>query len=200
VGFTNGWQAATVMATQAQTVHAKRLGQGSGVRLTLRAHAPDGTSRPAYMQLDGEPWKQMIPGGEEAPPVVVEVYHAGRAKVLINTADPKQRVKKMADVMPEGMDKKQYLKGQKPGDSNGGGIELQPAAAGGAVAAAAAAAPAAELAAAVGAPAEEAGKAADAAAKGAAPAAAGKPQKAPKAPKKQKQKQQQGAVPAPAPA
>jgi hypothetical protein len=117
------------MATQARTVHAKRLGQGSGVRLTLRAHAPDGTSRPAYMQLDGEPWRQSIPGGDEAPPVVVEVYHAGRAKVLINTADPKQRVKKMADVMPEGMDRKKYLREQKQGgDSNGGGgggLEMQ---------------------------------------------------------------------------
>jgi hypothetical protein len=65
------------MATKARTLHAKRLAQGQGIRLTLKGDARDGASQTAYMQLDGEPWQQLLPSGAEAPPVVVEVYHAG---------------------------------------------------------------------------------------------------------------------------
>ncbi|KAI8473588.1 MAG: diacylglycerol kinase accessory domain-containing protein [Monoraphidium minutum] len=103
VGFTHGWQAMAVMITQARATHAKRLGQASGIRLTLRGGPPGGPPRPVYMQLDGEPWCQAVPAGSAEAPVVVEVSLAGRARVLTNVEGGRPALRtKVADVLPPG--------------------------------------------------------------------------------------------------
>ena len=71
VAFKSGYHAGVVMAGG---MHAVRLAQAAGVRMRVRgteaaggAKAPSGGGMgTAYIQLDGEPWKQSVPG-QSAP-------------------------------------------------------------------------------------------------------------------------------------
>lgn len=53
--------------------HGVRIAQCRGVRLEVRSaqRAVDGEPGIAYMQLDGEPWKQPIPSKKDDPPLLV---------------------------------------------------------------------------------------------------------------------------------
>lgn len=58
VAFKSGYHAGVVMAGG---MHAVRLAQAAGVRMHVRGSEEEGI---AYMQLDGEPWKQSVPGSK----------------------------------------------------------------------------------------------------------------------------------------
>lgn len=53
--------------------HGVRIAQCRGARLEIRTTEPstDGEPGVAYMQLDGEPWKQRIPSRKGDPPLQV---------------------------------------------------------------------------------------------------------------------------------
>ncbi|CAL5219909.1 g1838 [Coccomyxa viridis] len=84
VGLRNGWQTALVMSGISTKVHAKRLAQATEVVLELRASGltKEDTSM-THMQLDGEPWPQIIPAGDKTP-LMVHIKHVGTAGMLLN--------------------------------------------------------------------------------------------------------------------
>lgn len=76
VGFHSGYHAMAIMATGAKLANGKRLAQVAGIRLALRDSVvrPDGEPGQVFMQLDGEPWVQKVPGGNAADHVVVSAW------------------------------------------------------------------------------------------------------------------------------
>ena len=54
-------------------VHGLRLAQASEMQLELKADGapPKGGAATTHMQLDGEPWVQELPYGEDATPMQV---------------------------------------------------------------------------------------------------------------------------------
>lgn len=85
LGFKDGYRTAVMMGTHAKVQHAKRLAQAWGVRLLLRGGSPvTGENSLIHMQIDGEPWPQMIPCGASEAPVVLEVTHEGTSRLLRN--------------------------------------------------------------------------------------------------------------------
>lgn len=86
VAFHSGWTTGCVMSG---LVHAERLTQAPAVRLEIHGSGRPGKKRSkAYLQLDGEPWRQAIPAGDGAPPFVLEMTHAGKSHVLRNSPAP----------------------------------------------------------------------------------------------------------------
>lgn len=73
VGLKNLWHMSLVMAGLA---HGVRIAQCRGARLEIRTTEPaaDGEPGAAYMQLDGEPWKQQIPSRQGDPPLLVSLH------------------------------------------------------------------------------------------------------------------------------
>lgn len=84
VGLTNGWHTGLVMATKGGLFHALRICQASGIKIELKAKhcRPDGSPSHAYMQIDGEPWKQNVPSSRDERPVVLEIKKEGHSRVL----------------------------------------------------------------------------------------------------------------------
>jgi hypothetical protein len=72
VGLKSGYHAGVVMAG---AMHAVRLAQAAGVRIRARGAGKakkDGFAR-AYLQLDGEPWKQDVPPEDSPKEEALEV-------------------------------------------------------------------------------------------------------------------------------
>ncbi|CAK0764782.1 hypothetical protein CVIRNUC_003193 [Coccomyxa viridis] len=84
VGLRNGYQTALVMSGISTKIHAKRLAQATEVVLELKAAGmtKEDTSM-THMQLDGEPWPQIIPAGDKTP-LMVHIKHIGTAGMLFN--------------------------------------------------------------------------------------------------------------------
>eukprot|EP00884_Botryococcus_braunii_P016317 jgi/Botrbrau1/3369/Bobra.0337s0010.1 len=84
VGLKSGWHSAVVMAGVFPRIHAKRLAQARDLRILLRATGPTTDDHGVtYMQIDGEPWKQRVPG-PKSQPLVVTVRHHGSSQMLFN--------------------------------------------------------------------------------------------------------------------
>ncbi|KAK9840512.1 hypothetical protein WJX84_002557 [Apatococcus fuscideae] len=84
VGLRSGWQMALVMGGNLLGNHGRRLAQAREVMLDL--HAPDATdSREgvAFMQVDGEPWKQQLPSGSQGS-MQVHIQPKGHSLMLFN--------------------------------------------------------------------------------------------------------------------
>jgi hypothetical protein len=61
VGFKDAYSAGAVMSGMG---HAVRLGQASGARVHVCSEKAAAKGKDTvYMQLDGEPWKQLVPSG-----------------------------------------------------------------------------------------------------------------------------------------
>ena len=60
-------------------VHGLRLAQASEMQLELKSHghAPQGGPAVTHMQLDGEPWVQEVPHGDDAVPMKVGLSDFG---------------------------------------------------------------------------------------------------------------------------
>ncbi|KAG1663214.1 hypothetical protein FOA52_011307 [Chlamydomonas sp. UWO 241] len=88
VGLANGYHTGCVMATKGDLVHAVRVCQASALRLHVKAKyvRGDGRRSHAYLQVDGEPWKQRVPSANDDDPLVIEVAYAGQSVVLSNDA------------------------------------------------------------------------------------------------------------------
>ena len=82
VGLHDGWHTALMMG---KVSNATRLAQACGVRLDLRR----ALSNAAFMQLDGEPWKQPLMDSRE--PTVVEITR-NRNKALLLVGPRKTRL------------------------------------------------------------------------------------------------------------
>ena len=102
VGLTNGWHTGLVMATKGGLFHAMRICQATGVRLELKAKhvRPDGAPSHAYMQIDGEPWRQDVPSVRDERAVVVEIKQEGRSKVLRYEGEKKSQTSSPSPVSP----------------------------------------------------------------------------------------------------
>lgn len=68
----NGWHTGAVMA---ELVHGVRLAQGSVARIRVKAVKSYVKEEPStvHMQLDGEPWAQLIPNKPDEEPVEVKL-------------------------------------------------------------------------------------------------------------------------------
>ncbi|KAF5833126.1 ATP-NAD kinase-like domain-containing protein [Dunaliella salina] len=89
VGLTNGYHTGMVMATSGHMVHARRICQAAGVRISMRAShtkAGGGYSH-CFLQVDGEPWRQSVPNLEADEPLTVEVNHLGTSQLYHNYHD-----------------------------------------------------------------------------------------------------------------
>ena len=82
VGLKDGWHTALMMGKMS---HASRLAQACGVRLELRR----AVSSAAFMQLDGEPWKQPLRDSRET--TVVEISR-NRNKALLLVGPQKTKL------------------------------------------------------------------------------------------------------------
>lgn len=65
VGLRSGWHTALVMGKFNRRIHATRLAQTR--RVVLTASAAGAQDAQTYMQMDGEPWPQMVPGRGKEP-------------------------------------------------------------------------------------------------------------------------------------
>lgn len=63
VGLRGGLHSAAVMASRGKLAHGRRLAQASAVRIELGCPTEEGTSK-AYLQVDGEPWRQKLAAGQ----------------------------------------------------------------------------------------------------------------------------------------
>ncbi|KAK9860340.1 hypothetical protein WJX84_003520 [Apatococcus fuscideae] len=84
VGLRSGWQMALVMGGNLLGNHGRRLAQAREVILDL--HAPDATASNegvAFMQIDGEPWKQRLPAGSKSS-MKVHIQPQGQSLMLFN--------------------------------------------------------------------------------------------------------------------
>ncbi|KAG6657901.1 hypothetical protein CIPAW_04G122200 [Carya illinoinensis] len=73
VGFRDAWHGLVLLAPKG---HGTRLAQAHRIRFEFHKGAIDHT----YMRIDGEPWKQPIPGDDDT--VVVEISHLGQVNML----------------------------------------------------------------------------------------------------------------------
>ncbi|RLN24278.1 uncharacterized protein C2845_PM07G25120 [Panicum miliaceum] len=73
LGFKDVWHGLVLLSPKG---HGTRLAQAHRVRFEFLRGATDH----AYMQMDGEPWKQPLPTDDGT--VVVEISHAGQVKML----------------------------------------------------------------------------------------------------------------------
>lgn len=73
MGLQSGYHTAVVMGGLYYKVHGLRLAQANEMQLTLKSvgGAPKGGAAVTHMQLDGEPWVQEVPHGEDAIPMKV---------------------------------------------------------------------------------------------------------------------------------
>jgi len=98
VGLTNGYHTGMVMATSGHMVHARRICQAAGVRISMRAShtRADGGHSHCFLQVDGEPWRQSVPNLAADEPLTVEVKHLGTSQLYHNyhdlePSDPKKQ-------------------------------------------------------------------------------------------------------------
>lgn len=100
VGFRDGWHTALVMGQLSAKVHAERIAQLAELEITLhptgRAAVKDEEGQ-TFMQLDGEPWPQLIPPAK-AEPLRVRISRAGTSSMLMNASDAQgpPKIKKLA--------------------------------------------------------------------------------------------------------
>lgn len=97
VGLKNGWHTALVMGElNSKSVHAKRLGQCYSLQMKLKVphRNPQRVKAiPLYMQVDGEPWEQMVPTfdpfktgqDEDLPHLSVALHYGGTSRMLANS-------------------------------------------------------------------------------------------------------------------
>ena len=86
LGLKDGWHTAMVMGeVNPSSIHAKRLAQGNAIELTIRVASKNSKNQQVYMQMDGEPWKQKVPGGhQEDSFVTMTIEHGGKSAILVN--------------------------------------------------------------------------------------------------------------------
>ncbi|XP_050205537.1 diacylglycerol kinase 5-like [Mercurialis annua] len=73
VGFRDAWHGLVLLAPNG---HGTRLAQAHRIRFEFHKGAADHT----FMRIDGEPWKQPLPGDDDT--VVVEISHLGQVNML----------------------------------------------------------------------------------------------------------------------
>ncbi|KAI4334035.1 hypothetical protein L6164_018775 [Bauhinia variegata] len=73
VGFRDAWHGLVLLAPKG---HGTRLAQAHRIRFEFHKGATDHT----FMRIDGEPWKQPLPGDDDT--VVVEISHLGQVNML----------------------------------------------------------------------------------------------------------------------
>lgn len=79
VGLRNGWHTALVMA---KVSSATRIAQGYAVKLELRGEH----SNSAYLQLDGEPWQQVLDPDSRSP-TIVEITRKPIPSIMLKPAE-----------------------------------------------------------------------------------------------------------------
>lgn len=90
IGFKDGWHTAMVMGeVHSSSIHAKRLAQCNAIELKIRTTGRNKKKQQVYMQLDGEPWKQRVPGcpgddDEQGSFVTLSIKHGGTSATLSN--------------------------------------------------------------------------------------------------------------------
>ncbi|KAK1435661.1 hypothetical protein QVD17_01427 [Tagetes erecta] len=83
VGFRNAWHGAVLYAPSG---HGTRLAQARGIRFEFHKVTTDHT----FMRMDGEPWKQPLPKGNDI--VVIEISCFGQVKMLATGNHPSKSV------------------------------------------------------------------------------------------------------------
>lgn len=88
LGFKDAWHTSMVMGElNSSSIHAKRLAQCSAIELTIQApESRKDDTLYAYMQIDGEPWKQRVPvcHGDKDEVFKISVQHGGTSLTLFN--------------------------------------------------------------------------------------------------------------------
>lgn len=108
VGLRSGYHTAIVMGGLNYKVHGLRLAQANEMQLELKAHGqpPKGVAATTHMQLDGEPWVQELPHGEDATPMQVSsALHQGYSLNCCKSADAWSTVSEQA-MMGQGKGRK----------------------------------------------------------------------------------------------